>query len=216
MRQQKVPQLESMPASVGELRQILLQVMSSPLVQRKPQECTQMLALLATLQEQLSNKVQLFRNGVITVSVAVVEKSGRTTLLKNLTGIEVLLTADERCTAFFCEILYANSPENEGLDIIYYTPEELLSVVQRQLTYLRKESNLRKDGKAHAWKSMPVTIEGFSSESYSLPPANCIIEEKVLLYEGALVTSCGTRTHTGESFVPVKERRASRGGKHAR
>ena len=119
LRQQKAPQLESMLASAGDLHQVLAQVMSSPLVQRKPIEGTQLLARLATLQEQLTNKVQLFRNGVITVSVAGVEKSGKTTLLKNLTKIKNLPTADERCTSVSCEILFADSPANEGLDIIY-------------------------------------------------------------------------------------------------
>ena len=104
LRQQKVPQLEAMLESTTSLHQVLAQVMSSPLVQRKPMEGTQLLARLATLQEQLTNKVQLFRNGVITVSVAGVEKSGKTTLLKNLTGIEDLPTADERCTSVSCEV----------------------------------------------------------------------------------------------------------------
>lgn len=184
LRQQKAPQLESMLASAGDLHQVLAQVMSSPLVQRKPMEGTQLLARLATLQEQLTNKVQLFRNGVITVSVAGVEKSGKTTLLKNLTGIENLPTADERCTSVSCEILFADSPANEGLDIIYYTREELLSVVQRQLTYLQQESDLWNDGRAHTWAATPDSIEMFSY--YPLPAVTDIAEEKMLLYEGAL------------------------------
>ncbi len=184
LRQQKVPQLEAMLASAGDLHQILAQVMGSPLVRRKPHDGQQLLDRLSTLREQLSNKVQLFRNGVITVSVAGVEKSGKTTLLKNLTGIENLPTADERCTSVSSEILYADNAAAEGLDIIYYTREELLGVIRRQLTYLQQEGDLWNDGRSFTWDTTPDSIEMFSY--YTLPPVSDIAEEKLLLYEGAL------------------------------
>lgn len=184
LRQQKVPQLESMLESTTSLQQVLEQIMHSALVQRKPQEGAQILTRLATLREQLVNKTQLFRNGVITVSVAGVEKSGKTTLLKNLTGINNLPTADERCTSVSCEILYAPSASEEGLDIIYYTREELQGVVTRQLNYLQQENDLWADGQQFTLAPAPDSIEMFAY--YPLPGISALAEEKRMLYEGAL------------------------------
>ncbi|MBQ7022056.1 MAG: dynamin family protein [Akkermansia sp.] len=184
LRQQKAPQLETMLSAVINLRTTLEQVMCSPLVQNKPQQGRQLLNRLSMLSEQLANKVKLFRNGVITVSVAGVEKSGKTTLLKNLTGIEHLPTADERCTSVSCEILYATGPAEEGLDIIYYTREELQGVVTRQLNYLQKESDLWRHGKSFTFAPVPDSIELFAY--YQLPNIADMTEEKCLLYEGAL------------------------------
>lgn len=184
LRQQKVPQLEAMLESTTSLQQVLEQIMHSPLVQRKPQEGAQILTRLATLREQLANKTQLFRNGVITVSVAGVEKSGKTTLLKNLTGINNLPTADERCTSVSCEILYAPSVSEEGLDIIYYTREELQGVVTRQLNYLQQENDLWADGQQFTLAPAPDSIEMFAY--YPLPSISALAEEKRMLYEGAL------------------------------
>lgn len=184
LRQQKVPQLEAMLESTTSLQQVLEQIMHSPLVQRKPQEGAQILTRLASLREQLSNKTQLFRNGVITVSVAGVEKSGKTTLLKNLTGINNLPTADERCTSVSCEILYAPSVSEEGLDIIYYTREELQGVVTRQLNYLQQENDLWADGQQFTLAPAPDSIEMFAY--YPLPGISALAEEKRMLYEGAL------------------------------
>lgn len=184
LRQQKVPQLEAMLESTTSLQQVLEQIMHSPLVQRKPQEGAQILTRLATLREQLVNKTQLFRNGVITVSVAGVEKSGKTTLLKNLTGINNLPTADERCTSVSCEILYAPSASEEGLDIIYYTREELQGVVTRQLNYLQQENDLWADGQQFTLAPAPDSIEMFACQP--LPGISALAEEKRMLYEGAL------------------------------
>lgn len=184
LRQQKVPQLEAMLESTTSLQQVLEQIMHSPLVQRKPQEGAQILTRLATLREQLANKTQLFRNGVITVSVAGVEKSGKTTLLKNLTGINNLPTADERCTSVSCEILYAPSVSEEGLDIIYYTREELQGVVTRQLNYLQQENDLWADGQQFTLAPAPDSIEMFAY--HPLPGISALAEEKRMLYEGAL------------------------------
>ena len=184
LRQQKVPQLEAMLESTTSLQQVLEQIMHSPLVQRKPQEGAQILTRLATLREQLVNKTQLFRNGVITVSVAGVEKSGKTTLLKNLTSINNLPTADERCTSVSCEILYAPSASEEGLDIIYYTREELQGVVTRQLNYLQQENDLWADGQQFTLAPAPDSIEMFAY--HPLPGISALAEEKRMLYEGAL------------------------------
>lgn len=183
-RQKRAPELRTMLDSALALRQILEQIMTSPLVQKKPGKGEELKNRLTTLCEQLRNKVNLFKNGVITVSVAGVEKSGKTTLLKNLTSIENLPTADERCTSVSCEINYVDTAEQEGLDIIFYTREELLGVIQRQLSHLLQASDLWKDEHPVILPAQPVTVDGFTS--YPLPLIDAMVEEKRLLYEGTL------------------------------
>lgn len=183
-RQAKTPELKNILEKSQALLNMLEQVTSSPLVSKKPQNCEDLKNQLSSLIERLRNKVQLFSNGVITVSVAGVEKSGKTTLLKNLTGIEHLPTADERCTSVSCEILYVEKQTDEGLNINYYTRDELLGVVQRQLTYLQKAKDLLSDERQYPWQPTPQSIEAFSS--YSLPAIKEIAQEKVLKYKGAL------------------------------
>lgn len=185
LRQQKAPQLEAMLHSATDLKSALEQVMYSPLVQKKPQEGNALLNQLTELCEELTNKVQLFRNGLITVSVAGVEKSGKTTLLKNLTGISNLPTADERCTSITCDILYVETPAEEGLEINYYTRDELLEVVHRQLTYLQQETDLWEDGVSFTWHPIPESLEAFAA-TYTLPVIDNIAAEKTLEYEGSL------------------------------
>ena len=184
VRQEKAPQLENMLNAANALKNTLQQVGISPLVRKKPQQLETLMTRLTELNEQLSNKVALFKNGLITVSVAGVEKSGKTTMLKNLTGIEHLPTADQRCTSVSCEILYAQGPAEEGLDIIYYTREELAGVIRRQLEHLKNATDLWEDGR-HL--TLPETVD--SVESFAgayLPAVADIAAEKRVLYEGAL------------------------------
>ena len=183
-RQEKAPQLENMLNAANALKNALQQVAISPLVRKKPQQLETLMTRLTELNEQLSNKVALFKNGLITVSVAGVEKSGKTTMLKNLTGIEHLPTADQRCTSVSCEILYAQGPAEEGLDIIYYTREELAGVIRRQLEHLRNATDLWEDGKQCSLPETVDSIESFAGQK--LPKVDDIAAEKRVLYEGAL------------------------------
>ena len=120
---------------------VLLQQVSvinqSPLITPKPEKIDILERQLVSLCKRLDNKVRLFENGTITIAVAGVEKSGKSTMLKCLTGID-LPTSVERCTAVSCEIMYVEPNEREYLDIIYYTREELSHVVEEQLAFLRK------------------------------------------------------------------------------
>lgn len=183
-RQAKAPQFEQMLKEVDALSSVLQQVMHSPLVRNKPRQGKSLLSRLTEFRENLSNKVNLFKTGVITVSVAGVEKSGKTTMLKNLTGIEHLPTAEQRCTSVSCEILYAQSSAEEGLDIIYYTREELSEVIQRQLNYLKEASDLWEDGRQVTLPDVVESIESFASTK--LPKVDDISVEKRMKYEGAL------------------------------
>ena len=93
-----------------EKAMVLLQQVSiikqSPLITPKPEKIDILERQLASLCSRLDNKVRLFENGTITIAVAGVEKSGKSTMLKCLTGID-LPTSVERCTAVSCEIMYA-------------------------------------------------------------------------------------------------------------
>ena len=184
-RKRRAPELEKMQAEVEKLHAALQAVIHSPLVRQKPMEGDAYLKKLATLSETLANKVALFKNGVITVSVAGVEKSGKTTLLKNLTGIDKLPTSDERCTSVSCEIKYAADPAQECLDIVYYSRDELLQVIGVQLSYLRSAEDLWAENRAIALPELPTDLESFS---YSpLPPIEAMAGDKRLDYESALL-----------------------------
>lgn len=183
-RQQKAPLLKEMYTSSIRLVSELKAIKNSTLIQHKPTEWDTIIARLTSFCDILNNKYKLFSNGVITVSIAGVEKSGKTTLLKSLTGIEDLPTADERCTSVSCEIMYTDTQTNEGLDITYYTQDELLGVVKRQLSYLQQEADLLCNGRTYSWAPMPDSIETFGY--YQLPPIADISEEKMFLYADAL------------------------------
>jgi GTPase Era involved in 16S rRNA processing len=86
------------------------------------------------VQEKLAkieNKIKLlhkkFSSGTVTVAIAGLEKSGKTTLLKTLTGIEELPTYTSRCTAVCCEINY--SPDQRDFTLSFYSEEEFLQKV---------------------------------------------------------------------------------------
>jgi len=61
---------------------------------------------LDSLKVRTEVRHQRFASGLVTIAVGGIEKSGKTTLLKTLTGVESLPTANERCTAVCCEIIY--------------------------------------------------------------------------------------------------------------
>lgn len=205
-RRRRAPELQGMLESARSLQQVLSQIMNSPLVQQKPDKGEELQNRLATLCEHLQNKVKLFNNGVITVSVAGVEKSGKTTLLKNLTGIENLPTADERCTSVSCEINYVETAEKEGLDIIFYTREELMGVIRRQLSHLLQASDLWKDEQRVSLPMPPDSAEAFAS--YPLPMSDAMAEEKRLLYEGSLAQLTAIRESIRKSLGCLGTKRA--------
>jgi len=78
-------------------------------------------ARLRNLQTRATVRHRRFDSGLISVAVGGIEKSGKTTLLKTLTGIDNLPTANERCTAVCCEIIY--DPRNT-FDLEFHSDEE--------------------------------------------------------------------------------------------
>ncbi|MBR4310785.1 MAG: dynamin family protein [Akkermansia sp.] len=95
---------------------------------------------LVSFRENLSTKIALYKNGVLTVSIAGVEKAGKTTLLKTLTGIKELPTGKNRCTAVSCEIFYSEK-EEEKFEVHYYSQDELVELIKSQVRYIL-ESNI--------------------------------------------------------------------------
>ena len=154
----------------------------SALVNPKPEKIDELEEHLEGLCTRLGNKVTLFENGTITVSVAGTEKSGKSTMLKKLTGIE-LPTADERCTAVCCDILYAEPGEQEYLDIIYYTTEELIAVVNEQLGYLCSDKCTWKEGRRPQLQSL-VSVQ--SIIGCHLPMIEDMDESNRIKYGSAL------------------------------
>ena len=171
-RQKSAPRLDEMRSKADNLISQLEEIKSSALVEYKPAECDALIKRLSDLRDMLKNKYELFNNGVITVSVAGIEKSGKTTLLKNLTGIEALPTDNRRCTSVSCEIIYVESPDDEGIVGSYYTQEQLIGIVQRQIAYLKDAGDIWEAGRQFTWGEIPKNLDDFAN--YKLPSVDIV------------------------------------------
>lgn len=191
-RQQNAPYLAEMRDAAENLIQQLHRIQHSPLFQYKPEKCGSLIAEVEKLKNELESKYQLFSNGVITVSIAGMEKSGKSTMLNRLTGITALPTADERCTSISCEIIYVDSEDTEGLEIVFYTEKQLLEVIHHQLAYLQNEKDLWKDGYSFTWSNMPGTVGDFAY--YTLPTLDDIDTTQRGKYKSALEQLYNIRT----------------------
>ncbi len=118
---------------------------------------------LEALRKRAALRHDRFSSGLITVAVAGLEKAGKTTFLRSLTGIEALPTFDERCTAVLCEIRYAQG--REDFDLEFYTEAEFTDRVLRPLIETVQSAL---PGDQQRGFSVPGTAAGFSS--MSLPP----------------------------------------------
>ena len=201
-RQQNAPYLAEMRDAAENLIQQLHRIQHSPLVQYKPEKCGSLIAEVEKLKNELESKYQLFSNGVITVSIAGMEKSGKSTMLNRLTGITALPTADERCTSISCEIIYVDSEDKEGLKIVFYTEKQLLEVIHHQLAYLQNEKDLWKDGYSFTWSNMPGTVGDFAY--YTLPTLDDIDNTQRGKYKSALEQLYNIRTILKQSSELAK------------
>jgi hypothetical protein len=68
-----------------------------------------------------------FNQGLVTIAMAGLEKAGKTTFLRSLTGINGLPAAPERCTAVGCEILF--DPTRNDCELEFYSEKEYFAVV---------------------------------------------------------------------------------------
>lgn len=167
-RKQQSEPLKQMLNSANALQAALQKVMSSYLIQPKPEVAAVLLQKVEALTKDLTNKYTRFSNGLITVSIAGLEKSGKTTFLKKFTGIEELPTAAQRCTSVACEIICVDNAASERFVIEYYSREQLLENICNMLGDMQKcGENLWAEGRARQWAPMPGSVEAFVQ--YPLP-----------------------------------------------
>ena len=137
-RMQKAPVLENIvDACVGlksKLRDVSdilgrLDEIEAPDMKKTRRDIEEIAEELDLLRDRVKIRHRRFANGLVTVSIAGLEKAGKTTFLRSLTGIEALPAFDERCTAVCCEILYAQG--RSDFEIEFYSEEEFLERVVR-------------------------------------------------------------------------------------
>lgn len=175
--------LEDMLEKATTLREQMNKISASTLISPKPAKLETLRQNLSTLCERLHNKVRLFTNGTVTIAVAGVEKSGKSTMLKSLTGNHINLPTDkERCTAVSCEILYAEEGEQEYLELVYYTPEELTTIVQEQLEFLRVNAPWKEGFKPE----LPELTSIYALQHYNLPTLDMVVEADRMKFRDAL------------------------------
>ncbi|MEZ4526086.1 MAG: dynamin family protein [Desulfobacterales bacterium] len=140
-RQEKAPVIGQMMETCGKLADRLLDVSASlqglslpdsPEMKNAHTEISRVLTELRTLRARAEIRHKRFQSGIITISIAGLEKAGKTTFLKSLTGIEDLPAFDERCTAVCCEIHY--SQERSDFDIEFCSEQEFMERVIRPVT----------------------------------------------------------------------------------
>jgi hypothetical protein len=102
-----------------------------PVLQKAREEIRKLAEDFRVFEERVRIRQERFQKGLISVSIAGLEKAGKTTFLKSLTGIADLPAFDERCTAVACEIHY--SEERSDFDLEFYSEAEFLERVVRPL-----------------------------------------------------------------------------------
>ena len=182
-RKMAAKSLEEMLEKATTLKEQMIKISASTLISPKPNRMSELENKLTSLCERLHNKVRLFTNGTVTIAVAGVEKSGKSTMLKSLTGNQIDLPTDkERCTAVSCEILYAEEGEQEYLELVYYTPEELTTVVQEQLEFLRVNAPWKEGFKPE----LPELASINALQHYNLPTPDMLHEAHRMKFRAAL------------------------------
>ncbi|GBC62815.1 Uncharacterized protein DENIS_3792 [Desulfonema ishimotonii] len=104
----------------GALRH--LEGLEAPEIRDAGTDLSQLSRELSDLERRVEIRHERFQSGLITVSIAGLEKAGKTTFLRSLTGIDALPAFDERCTAVCCELHYAE--DRSDFDIAFYTGAE--------------------------------------------------------------------------------------------
>ena len=86
---------------------------------------------LGSVRVRTKKRFTRFESGLITIAIAGIEKSGKTTLLKTLTGIEDLPTDQSSCTAVPCEIIYDIS--RKEFDLEFHTSASYAEEILKSL-----------------------------------------------------------------------------------
>lgn len=137
-RQERAADLERTVSACRLLRERLAAVsaalntldgLDSPALRDGAEELSRLQTEASALEERTRLRRDRFSKGLITVSIAGLEKAGKTTFLQSLTGIQALPAFDERATAVCCEIHYAE--DRSDFDLDFYTESEFLEQVLR-------------------------------------------------------------------------------------
>lgn len=182
-RKENAPQLAAMADTVQSWVENLERVETSTLSFPKPANLASLLQECRSLQSRMRNKQRLFESGQITVSVAGVEKSGKTTMLQTLTGITALPTADERCTSVPCDIVYTEGEEDFLLE--YHTEQSLMESVVLPLWKSLEAPAIWQSG-CPGMPPAPSSLGGFTSTS--LPASESMRPEDTPKYGSTLET----------------------------
>lgn len=141
---------------------------------------------LQELRERAELRYRRFENGMITIAIAGLEKAGKTTLLKKLTGIVELPDEDERCTAATCEIRYDEREKGGAFDIEFYKEGEFCRKVLKPLIeQINKEAS---------------ELESVAGTAPIIPTPNNILEFKSLHVPSDNPFKIG---NTGASSIPL-------------
>lgn len=181
-RRQRAAGLERIHNQTTQLIQVLSSVACSPLSFNKPQALHPLLEDLKQFEARVQRKLNLFRNGMVTICVAGVEKAGKTTMLKQLTGIEYLPTAPERCTSVSSEIVYTE--QTPSIDIYYYSAEQLMELVVGLWKHLHDAQGIWEGDPAALAQNPPTTLREL--DGCILPDENALNKGVRLKYKGVL------------------------------
>ncbi len=184
-RKQQAPLLRSLQSETDKIISELETIERSDAFDSIPAKVSEYKKKLEDVRERVEHKLHLFEKGVINVAIADTEKAGKTTFLKELTGIS-LPVANARCTAVSCEISWVPDDKDEGIIVMYYTEEELLEIINHEAEYLN-------DNKAQVWKEpeeqvdLPRCTSLASFRSVRLPNTGDILPTSKLAYEPSLL-----------------------------
>ena len=106
-----------------------LSEMDPPDVRAARMEIDGLISAIRHLADRVEMRHRRFSSGMVTVAIAGLEKAGKTTFLRSLTGIDALPAFDERCTAVCCEIHYDS--DRSDFDLTFFTEAEFLDQVVR-------------------------------------------------------------------------------------
>lgn len=137
-RRAKAPMLKSVMESCESLRDRLAAVRSAlqgleetdtPEMKGHISEMERLTDALDDLRKRAELRHARFSRGLVTIAIAGLEKAGKTTFLRSLTGIDALPAFDERCTAVLCEIHYDKN--RSDFDLEFYTEDAFYDRVLR-------------------------------------------------------------------------------------
>lgn len=205
-RQERAPKLKKQCERLQKLKEALTAADQSQAFENKPQKIRHYINEVTELAARIEHKVRLFEKGLINIAVAGTEKAGKTTFLKNLTGIEDLPAANERCTAVSCEITHVADPSREGITVIYYKEDELLDIINCEVEHLNK-GNGTIWGKPGEYASLPK-IENLSAlASMRLPEVKALSSMAALNYGPALEHLHAIQKALGSNFSILGKKR---------